>query len=223
MKFNALIFDFNGLIVDDEQIHYECFRRVLEEEEIGLTEKDYWEKYLGFDDKGLIEAIFERDGKKIGPKKLKELITKKAALYLPIIRERLKFFPGVLDFIKEAKKKYPLAVVSGALKNEIVFVLEKGGVASSFDVIVAAEDTKHGKPNPEGFILALTQLKSKNPKIRPENCLVLEDSQAGIAAAHQAGMKVVALTHTYPADQLKEADFVLKSFAEVEKIPGFIP
>ncbi|MDO8518967.1 MAG: HAD family hydrolase, partial [Deltaproteobacteria bacterium] len=165
-----------------------------------------------FDDKGLLEAVFERDGKKIGPKKLKTLIEKKSALYLPIIREKLKFFPGVLDFIRQVSKKYSLAVVSGALRNEIDFALKEGKVEACFDVIIAADDTKHGKPDPEGFVLALAKLKAKNPEIRPDNCLVLEDSQAGIIAAHQAGMKVAALTHTYGAVELKEADFIWDSF-----------
>ena len=215
MAWKAIIFDFNGLIVDDEPIHYECFRRVLEEEEISLSESDYWEKYLGFDDKGLIEAVFERDQKKIGPKKLKTLIEKKASLYLPIIRQKLKFFPEVLSFVRKAKKGRHLAIVSGALRSEIDFALAEGKVADLFDVIISADDTKRGKPDPEGFLLALAKLKSLDGKIRPKNCLVLEDSQAGIQAARAVGMVVAALTHTYEADQLKEADFVVKAFSEI--------
>ncbi|MBI2340173.1 MAG: HAD family phosphatase [Deltaproteobacteria bacterium] len=218
MKFRAIIFDFNGLIVDDEHIHCECFQKVLAEEEITLTEKDYWDIYLGFDDKGLIEAIFERNGKKPTPKKLKDLIRKKADLYLPILEKKLKFFPGVLDFIQKTRGKCLLAVVSGALRSEIDFALKKAEIADAFATIVSAEETKHGKPDPQGYLLALARLKQKNAEIRPENCLALEDSRAGIEAAHRARMKCAGLTHSYPREKLKEADWVVESFDELSQI-----
>lgn len=220
MTFNAIIFDFNGLIVDDEPIHFECFQKVLQEEEIQLSDKDYWESYLGFDDKGLFETIFNRDGKKLTPKKLKDLIQKKNDFYFPTIEKNLKIFPGVVDFIKDVSSRFDVAVVSGALRSEIEFVLEKAGIKKCFPLIVSANDTKHGKPDPEGFVLALAQLKKKNPAIRPETCLVLEDSLAGIEAAHRARMKVVALPHTYSKEELKAADFVCGNFAEVKALIG---
>lgn len=218
MLFNALIFDFNGLILDDEGIHLELFQRVLIDEEINLTDKDYWETYVGYDDKGMFEVLFERDQKKLTPKKLKELVYKKAELYLPALKERLRFFPGVIDFIHQVEKKYVLAIVSGALKNEIDYALKEGGISRSFELIVSAEETKHGKPNPEGFVIGLARLKKKHPQLTPPQCLVLEDSLAGIEAAHRARMKCAALTHTYPREQLVCADYVVDSFEELKTI-----
>lgn len=218
MKFRAIIFDFNGLIIDDEAIHCELFQKVLADEEITLTEKDYWDVYLGFDDKGLLEAIFERNGRKLTPKKSGDLIQKKADLYLPTLKNRLKFFPGVIDFIRLVKDRHTLAVVSGALRPEIEFVLNEGKIADAFSLIVSAGETKHGKPEPEGYLLALAKLKQKNPDIRADNCLALEDSMAGIEAAHKARMKCVALTHSYPRDKLKEADWVVERFEELMTI-----
>lgn len=215
MPFNALIFDFNGLIVDDEAIHCELFQKVLAEEEITLTDNDYWNVYLGYDDKGLIKAVFERDKRKLTPKILKNLINKKSQLYFPALRKKLRFFPGVIEFIKKVKDTYHLAVVSGALRAEVDFGLKQAGVDSFFPIIIAADDTRHGKPDPEGFVLALAQLKKTNPEIRPETCLVLEDSHAGIEAAHRAGMKVVALPHTYTREELEDADYVVDSFGEI--------
>ncbi|MBX7149068.1 HAD family phosphatase [bacterium] len=218
MPFNAIIFDFNGLIVDDEGVHCSLFIKVLADEEITLTEEQYWNDYLGFDDKGLIEAVYKRDGKKITPKKEKDLIAKKNDLYFPELKKSLKFFPGVLDFIKIVHQKYPIAIVSGALKSEIEFVLTEGGVRNLFEIIIAADDTKHGKPDPEGFVMGLAQLKKKHPQIRPETCLVLEDSKAGIEAALRAGMKVVALPHTYPKEELTAASYIKDTFKDVEAL-----
>ncbi len=216
--FKTIIFDFNGLIIDDEPLHCECFQRVLMDEEIKLTETDYWNIYLGFDDKGLFEAIFLRDGKSITPKKLKDLITKKNTLYLQLIKTKIKLFPGAVDFIRNVEQKFPLAIVSGALRSEIEAVLNNADLTTAFEFIVSADDTKKGKPDPEGFVIALSKLKKKHPEIRPENCLVLEDSLAGIIAAKRAGMKCVALTHSYQKEELKQADWIVDTFTEVEKL-----
>lgn len=217
-SFQAILFDFNGLIVDDEPIHFELFRQVLADEEITLTEKGYWEDYLGFDDKGLLHAVFERDKRHLTPGKLKKLIQKKNELYFPALRTGLKFFPDVLDFIREAKKRLPLAVVSGALRSEIEFVLEQGKISDCFEFIVSADDTKRGKPDPEGFLIAFAKLKKNHPHLLPEHCLVLEDSLAGIEAAHRARMKVAAFTHTYQRQDLHEADAIYDRFEELKSV-----
>src|SRR3989338_1822835 len=119
MSFNTLLFDFNGIILDDEQVHFELFKKVLSDEEIYLDEESYWKIYIGFDDKGLFEAIFKNNDKKLTPKLLKDLIAKKASLYLSAMQGHVKFFPGVIDLIKNVSEKYHLAVVSGALRSEI--------------------------------------------------------------------------------------------------------
>ncbi len=218
MKFTALIFDFNGLIVDDESIHCELFQKILMEEDITLSDSNYWDDYLGFDDKGLLEAVFQKSGKKITPKKLKDLILKKNELYFPTLKQKLRFFPGVIEFIHDMKNKFPLAIVSGALRSEIEFVLKESNILDVFELIVSADDTKRGKPDPEGFVLAYSRLKKNHPQIIPDTCLVLEDSLAGIESAHRAGMKVAALTHTYPREKLKDADWVVDGFEELSGI-----
>src|SRR3989338_10746450 len=98
MKFEACLFDFNGLIIDDEAIHFELFKKILREEEIDLTEKDYWEKYLGFDDKGLIEAVFLASKKNVTPKKIKGLIQKKKKFYFLLSKTNFRFFPAEMNF-----------------------------------------------------------------------------------------------------------------------------
>lgn len=216
MKFEAILFDFNGLIIDDEAIHFELFKKILREEEIDLTEKDYWEKYLGFDDKGLIKAVFLASEKTVTPKKIKNLIQEKNKLYFPALKNGLRIFPGVDEFIKKASHIASLAIVSGALRSEIEYVLKETKLSSFFPIIISADETKHGKPDPEGYLLALSRLKKNNPKVTASHCLVLEDSQAGIEAAKRARMTAFALTHTYARQQLSQADRVFKNFDEIE-------
>lgn len=218
MPFKSIIFDFNGLIVDDEPIHFELFRQVLADEGIELKEKDYWETYVGYDDKGLFEVLYQNNNKKLSPKKLKELIHKKNQLYLPTMKNKMKLFPGVKEFIEEMKNQYILAIVSGALLSEIELVLNLSGLKKAFQIIVSAENAKKGKPDPQGFLLCLERLKKIDPTIGAKDCLVLEDSLAGVQAAHAAQMKVIALTHTYRENELQKAHFIAKNFFEVRNI-----
>lgn len=216
--FKAIIFDFNGVIIDDENVHYQLFKEVLMEEDIQLNEKDYWTEYVGYDDKGMLEVIFERNNKKLTPKKMRDLIDKKNLSYFPALQKKLNFFSGVQDFIRSLVGTYDLALVSGALKSEIHFVLKEANLTEAFPIIVAADDTKRSKPDPEGYLLALAQLKKNNPEVRPVNCLVIEDTLAGVMAAKRAGMVVSALTHTYDSSELDQADFVCHNFDEIQNL-----
>ncbi len=212
----AIIFDFNGIIADDEPLHLELFQKVLGEEGLPLSEQDYYAKnYLGMDDRGCFGAVFKANGRTATESDLQRLIARKAEYYKQAIRSKLILFPGAVDFVKQAAGRYPLAIASGALRHEIVMILEHAGIKQYFDVIVSAEDVREGKPSPEGFIKALEQLnahpsRSSKP-ILPGECLVIEDSPFGIAAARSAGMKCLAITNSYPAERLGEAHQVLKT------------
>lgn len=130
------------------------------------------------------------------------------------MRERLQVFPGVVEFIREAWLRYPLAVASGALRHEVELVLQHAGVRSCFQVIVAAEDVVMGKPDPEPFLKACSQLSaSQVESFGPSECLVIEDSMPGVRAAHLAGMRCLAVTNSYPEARLVEADRVVHSLS----------
>jgi len=223
----AVLFDFNGVILNDEPVHMAMFQQVFNEEGLMLSQEDYYAHYLGMDDKGCIKAFYKANGKKIPDKKLNLLIRKKSELYDRYIIDHVEFFPGSVKLVKEAKKKYFTAIVSGALKHEIEFGLKESGLEKSIDAIVAQEDVAQGKPNPEGYIRALdainqTLQKDENPLMGAE-CLVIEDSLEGIHAAKEAGMRVAAVAHSYPAEILTpEADWVFEkvgdiSLPEIEK------
>lgn len=211
----AMIFDCDGVIADTEPLHLAAFQKALAEEDITLTEEDYYSHYLALDDRGCFTKVFAECGRDLSPEKLAELITRKAAYIEPVMRARLRLFPGVAEFIRAAAARYPLAVASGALRHEIEMVLEHGGIRGCFNVIVSAEDVERGKPDPEIFLKALALINDGGRSISQGECLVIEDSIHGIQAARKAGMKCLALANSYPKDSLSEADCVADSLAEL--------
>lgn len=214
----AIIFDFNGVLVDDEPIHLELFQKVLAEEGIPLSEKDYYARYLGMDDRGCFKAAFAEHGRELDGRHLAELIQRKARYYRGSIKTKVRPFPGVKELVPLVAARYPLAIASGALRSEIEMIVERIGLEGYFQVIVSSEDISEGKPNPDIFIRALEGLNQKRPKggaILPSECLVIEDSREGILGAHRAGIKCVAVTNSHTAKELAEADAVVGSLSEV--------
>jgi beta-phosphoglucomutase len=219
MSINAVIFDFNGVLVDDESVHFALFSEVLAKEGVTLAEKDYHERYLGYDDRKCFEAVLLDSQKSAGPERLDQLIARKARRYVEVASEGLRFFPAAAATLQTVAVRWPVAICSGALRAEIEYSLKLLNRLDQVAVIISAEDTTKCKPDPEGYQLALTALrrqaaKGKGPTdthatdltdLAPTNCLVVEDSLAGIVSAKSAGMWAVGVPNTYTALQLFEA------------------
>ena len=214
----AVIFDFNGIIVDDEPIHFELFQKVFCEEGIALTEAAYYERYLGFDDRGAFIAGFQDNNRPLNDAKLADLVERKAVYYREAIRNHVTIFPGVKSLVADLARSLPLAVASGALRDEIETILTTAGLINHFKAIVSAEDVEHGKPEPEIFLKALAALNQQNNgrAIAAADCIVIEDSKEGVRGARRAEMKVLAVTNSHPAELLNEATAVVKSLEDVE-------
>ena len=203
----AIIFDFDGVLADTEPLHFKMFQRVLHEDGLPLREQDYYRKYVGLDDKGCFQAVLSAHGRPASPETVRRLVERKAALMLEQITITPVVYPGIENFVKRAAGRHRLAIVSGALRHEIELILERVGLRSSFEHITAAEDIRNGKPDPEGYLHALQAL-NRRVAVQASDCLVIEDTIAGIQAAHAAGMRCLAVSTTYPADQLAGADAV---------------
>ncbi len=206
----AIIFDFDGVLADTEPLHFTMFERVLQEEKIPLTEREYYEKYMGFDDKECFQAVLAAHGRDTAPDAIVRLVERKAAIMLRHITTAQVVYPDAPDFVKEAASRYRLAIVSGALRHEIELILKNAGMRNHFEHITAAEDVRRGKPAPEGYLHALQALNRRGA-LEARECLVIEDTVFGIQAAHAAGMRCVALATTAPAGRLAEADAVAAS------------
>ncbi|MFQ5850448.1 MAG: HAD family hydrolase [Candidatus Binatia bacterium] len=213
----AIIFDFNGVLVNDEPIHLEMFQKVLLDEGLSLDAKDYYSHYLGMDDRGCFKAIYHMHGRSLSDTSLEELVQRKAHYYRESIEKRIAVFPGVGKLIPDLSARLPLAIASGALRGEIEMILERIGLRNHFQAIVSTEDVMEGKPNPEIFNKALSLLNERKTgrSIEPSECLVVEDSKEGIRAAHNAGMKCLAVTNSHRAEELTEAETVVTTLEEV--------
>jgi len=213
----AVIFDFNGVIIDDEAVHLDLFRRVLGELGLGITDHEYDEVYLGFDDRGVFAAVLEANRRDASGEAVQALIARKSVLYNAWVAEEMPLFPGAVAFVQEAARQWPLAICSGALRGEIDLVLARAGIAECFGVIVSAEETTACKPDPQGYVIALERLRGVvGDDLRAEEVLVVEDSIGGLQAARAAGMRTLAVAHSYAAEQLAPvADLVAEGFDNV--------
>lgn len=210
----AVVFDFNGVLVDDEPLHLAMFQRVLAEEGIELGRDEYLERHLGHDDRAVLAAVLADRGADAGAARLARLAVRKSAYYQEHVRRHgYPFYPGAADLVAAAARRWTLALVSGALRDEVEGALAAAGLADSFRVIVTADDVAVGKPDPAGYLAAIAGMNSRPPLperlIHPHEVLAVEDSPAGLQAATAAGFATLALAHSYPPDRLTAAGAVL--------------
>ena len=210
----AVLFDFNGVIADDEEQHREALGAVLAEAGLSLTREQYYSDFLGFDDRSCLIEAFLRAGKPLPSLGLEHLLDEKSRVYQRLIDRSLALVPGAAAFVPRAAQRFRLGVVSGALRREVDLVLDRVGLRRHFDVLVAAEDVGRGKPDPAGYLAAHGALDRSRP-LPVGHCVVIEDSLPGLRAARAAGMHCTMLTtsHTPVALAGAGADLVWSSFA----------
>lgn len=215
---HAVIFDCDGILVDSEPLHYRAFQEVLVPLGLGHSFDVYLERFVGFDDRDAFIHVFKEAGRDLSPMSLEGLVEAKAAALREIIRAGVPGFPGVVELVSELMEKgIPMAVASGALRPEIEAFISSLGLNGAFRIIVAADEVKKSKPDPETYLLAmerLSQVYGSKP-LDPGNCLAIEDTLAGIRSAKSAGLKVVAVTNSFSAAELAEADKVVGSLSEL--------
>lgn len=218
----AVLFDFNGVLVDDEPVHFELLSRVLAEEGVELTRKHYYHRFLGLDDRACFDQALSEAGQATSAAGTARLVARKASYYHERMRrDGYPFFAGAPGLVQRlAAAGLPLGVVSGALREEVEGALAQAGIGRLFKVLVTAEDTREGKPDPEGYRAAIEALNTEPPlpdrMIHPHEVLAIEDSSAGLAAATGAGLSTLAVAHTYPASVLADADLVVERIGEIE-------
>lgn len=216
----AILFDFNGVLVDDEPLHLALLLKVLAEEGLRLDQEEAYERFLGLDDRACFAAALDAAGRDPHEPYLMRLLARKASYYQERIRCRgFPFFPGALRLVRQAAAaSQTLGVVSGALRREVEGALRQESIGHLFKSIVAAEDVGEGKPSPEGYRRALEELNGLPPLperlFHPHEVLAIEDSLRGIEAASAAGLVTLGVAHSYPQAELA-ADVVVASLADV--------
>jgi HAD superfamily hydrolase (TIGR01509 family) len=211
----AIIFDFNGIILNDEPLHFSAMRDAVAQVGIEISQQEYWDRYLPFDDESCLKAICEHHSRRLSSAEWQAALEHKSRQYEALLEGQFPLFPGAADLIRKAAERFHLALASGACRREIQSTLGAAGLESCFRVIVGAEDFRLGKPHPESFLLALDRLNARLPAgeraLQPSECLVIEDSVGGVEGARAAGMKCLAVSNTYEAAKLQAANRVVES------------
>ncbi len=219
----AILFDFNGVIINDEPLHMKAYQEILAKEGIALSDEHYY-SCMGMDDKTFMNAQYKRAEKEISPEKNDEIMRAKTGRWRELVAEEIPIFDGMENFIRKMEKDFALGVVSMARREEIEYVLETLNLRDCFSAIVSAEDVTVCKPDPESYRKGFARLDAArtacghNPIVHNE-CLVIEDAPQGIVAGKLAGMKTLGVPNTVDAEKLREAG----ADCVTDKLPEWMP
>lgn len=214
----AVLFDFDGVIVHSEPLHFQAFQEAVAAEHIDLSEQEYYRELIGFDDRGAFRHLFQLHGRELNPKTLLRVMTRKSEIMRDLIRRRhYHALPGVEELVRGLWRHYPLAICTGALREEVEAMLEGVALRDCFRVIVAQEDVAVGKPDPQGYLLTARLLgeKVKRP-VRAGDCLVVEDAPTVVRSVRSVGFKTLAVATTYSLERLGDADWAVPSLQPAE-------
>ena len=204
----AVIFDMDGVIVDNIKFHQKAWILFCKLHGFKLTARQFQEKFNGRLNSEIFESIF---GRKLTKKEIKKYVSEKESLYRKAYSKFIKPVPGIMPFLKELEKHgIKTAVATSAPPENVSLILGRIRLRRFFKVILDEASVKKGKPNPEVYLKA-----GKKLGFKPKECIVFEDALLGIQAAKNAGMKVIGITTTHPKKELKKADFVITSFSEI--------
>ena len=222
MSLKAVLFDFNGVIINDESLHKELMEEILLGENLRPDAKEHNEVCLGRSDRACLASILERRGRVVTQEYLEQLLEKKATKYRQTLeaQENLPVYSGIEAFIRDLwGSGLILALVTGARRQDVEYILERLKIRNAFAVIVTSDDITASKPNPEGYLTAIEKLNQQyaDLDLKPENCLVIEDTPSGIEAAKRAQMQVVGVANTYPFHMIqRQADWTVDYLQELE-------
>jgi HAD superfamily hydrolase (TIGR01509 family) len=212
----AAVFDFDGVLVDSEPLHFQATREALLPDGVDITTEEYYTSLIGYDDWGTLRQAFQTRGISPTPERLQAAAERKKVAFADSI-VGVRFFPGARELVRALGAEIPLAIASGARREEIEAILRAGGLRDAFTAVVGAEDAPRTKPDPAPYLEAARLLEPHAPGLVPAQCVAFEDTVAGVVAALGAGMKVVAVTTSYPAEKLRSAHRVVDSLAALER------
>ena len=216
----AVVFDFDGVIVDSEPLHFEALIEVVRPLGFELSYEQYMQRFMAFDDRDCLRLVLEEvsncGGADAFPE-VEELVRRKGEAFLALMGRGIEPIPGALPLIEQLSARMPLAIASGACRHEIELITAALGIDSRFDAIFGADDVERSKPDPEVYSLAVRRLSRCHPKkeIEPRHCLAIEDTTGGIASAHQAGLLTLGVCTNLPREYLLRAHHVVDGLEQV--------
>lgn len=214
----AIVFDFDGVIVDSEPAHYKAFLQVAKPLGLSFSYETYLQEYVGFDDRDAFAHMLSKLSLPSDASRIGKLIADKAIAFEHIVGQGMDTIPGVLDLINEAVvADFPIAIASGATRRDIDVILDGLKLDAGFDPIITADLVTHSKPDPASYAMAVQGLAARLPELdlTPGDCLSIEDTAAGIASASGAGLMCLGLTTTGHASTLHQAQRVIPTLQGV--------
>ena len=218
----AVIFDFDGVIVDSERLHCETMAEAMGADGPALDWEFYRTRLMGLDDRGAFAVLLPRAGIAPTPAEIRKRVERKAALFAKYAADgRVPALPGAVDLIRACAAAGPVGLCSGALHSDIDPVLAALGLEKCFAVQVTADDVPRSKPDSACYRLCVERLAAKHPArdIVPAACVAIEDTVDGVASARGAGVPVVAVATNLPAGALRAAG----AAAVVPSLAGLAP
>ena len=206
----AVIFDMDGVIVDSEPRHEKAYLEIVRELGYEQNHGLDFTQYIGRSDRELWMDFVAKNRPK---QPLDELLEMKRRLVVEIIRREQPLFDGLPELVESLSGRYALGVASGSERAVVDAVLALKNIRRFFSAVVTASEVKHGKPAPDIFLRAARLLNAA-----PADCWVIEDSKPGVAAGLAAGMRVIAITNTHPAVELRSATNVVRTYEEIREL-----
>ena len=216
----AILFDFNGVIIDDEKLQMQAYQEVFQPYGVPLSEAQYFQA-LGMDDRTFVRSAFANASRELTDDLLETLQRDKTEIHRRLLTNNLPLFHGVTTLLKAAARDFTLGLVSMANREEIGYIFERAGLSPLFSIVVSAEDVNVCKPAPDCYLKGLEKLNEHRRKAGQEEllaseCLAIEDSPPGIASAYAAGMHTLGVTNTVTEAELRTAgaEVVTKDLAD---------
>jgi beta-phosphoglucomutase len=206
---SAIVFDFDGVLADSEPLHLKAYQHIFEPHGIHIDRKTYCDRYLGYDDEGSIRQMVADNGLMLGDEEIEVLLREKARVFEKLVSNGDVLYRGAAGCARRLGAEWPLGIASGALRHEIELMLRGARLLDAFRFIVSAGDTDRTKPAPDPYLRAAELHGVPAPQ-----CVAVEDSHWGLQSARDAGMRTIAIAHTYPHDSLT-ADRVIDSLEEL--------
>ena len=206
---SAIVFDFDGVLADSEPLHLKAYQHIFEPHGIHIDRKTYCDRYLGYDDEGSIRQMVADNGLMLGDEEIEVLLREKARVFEKLVSNGDVLYRGAAGCARRLGAEWPLGIASGALRHEIELMLRGARLLDAFRFIVSAGDTDRTKPAPDPYLRA-----AELHGVPPPQCVAVEDSHWGLQSARDAGMRTIAIAHTYPHDSLT-ADRVIDSLEEL--------
>lgn len=221
----AVLFDFDGVIVDSEELHMRAYVETAPRWGIRLTRDDYFRDLIGFDDRGAWGHLLHTQGQARDETRIAQIIDDKLSVTRRLMAQgAFSALPGVKQFLEQMHARgIPQGICTGALREEVRTMLQAIGLAPVFDVVVAAEDVTIGKPDPAGYLLTMKLISERIAgELTPADCLVIEDAPSVVRSVKRAGFKTIGVATTYPAEAMRDADWIVSSL-EAEELRRVIP